>query len=200
MIASNIFVWSASSKADLAVHFIIRHRVFVNEQGALVFTDIDRWDKHAKVVHVLAVSGHSCAGAVRLYPLDDQGRWKGDRLAVLKEHRRSLIGAQLVRYATATAAAQGGQLMEATVQLTNVRFFKRLGWCCNGSEYPYLGLPHQPMVYDLSKAPPLNWQGRPDSMTLDDPVDVGNEVLCPARRLDGSRDIAGCARLTSISQ
>lgn len=180
MTDSEITVWSAGT-ADLAAHFIIRHRVFVNEQGVLVLTDVDRWDDHAKVVHVLAARGHSCAGTVRLYPLDAHGRWRGDRLAVLEQHRESFIGAQLVRFATATAAAQRGRVMEASVQPANVTFFERLGWCCDGSEYPYLGLPHQRMVFDLSMAPPLDcWQGRPDSMTLAEPIGTGSEVLCPA--------------------
>jgi putative N-acetyltransferase (TIGR04045 family) len=179
MTDSPLAVWRASP-ANLAAHFAIRHRVFVNEQGALVFTDVDRWDAHAQVMHVLAARGHSCAGTVRLYPLDTRGRWRGDRLAVLRQHRASLVGAQLVSFATATAAAHGGQLMEANVQLANVTFFERLGWCCDGSVYPYLGLPHQPMVFDLSKAAPLDWPGCPDSLTLDDPVDVSNELLCPA--------------------
>ncbi|MGI9327984.1 MAG: MSMEG_0567/Sll0786 family nitrogen starvation N-acetyltransferase [Pseudomonadales bacterium] len=178
MTDTEIAVWSARRK-EMAAHFIIRHRVFVNEQGVLVFTDIDSWDDHAKVVHVLAASGHSYAGTVRLYPIDDHGRWKGDRLAVLKQHRRSIVGAQLVRFATATAAAQGGQIMEANVQVANVKFFEQLCWRCNGSEYPYLGLPHQPMVFDLSMAPLPNWGRRPDSMTLDDPIDAGSEILCP---------------------
>jgi putative N-acetyltransferase (TIGR04045 family) len=174
-----ISVWRASTK-NLAAHFAIRHRVFVNEQGVLVFTDVDRWDAHSQVVHVLAARGHSCAGTVRLYPLDSCGRWRGDRLAVLKQHRSSLVGAQLVRFATVTAAAHGGLLMEASVQLANVTFFERLGWRCDGTVYAYLGLPHQPMVFELSKAPSLDWPGCPNSLTLDDPADVDNDLLCPA--------------------
>jgi putative N-acetyltransferase (TIGR04045 family) len=176
---SLIAIWRAN-ETDLAAHFAIRHCVFVNEQGVLVFTDVDPWDAHAQVVHVLAAREGNYAGTVRLYPLDTSGRWRGDRLAVLKEHRSSLVGAQLVRFATATAAAHGGQLMEASVQLANVTFFERLGWRCDGDVYAYLGLPHQPMVFDLSNAPPLDWPGCPDSLTLNSANDVGYEVLCPA--------------------
>jgi len=177
---STITVWCTEKKIDLATHYAIRQQVFVNEQGALVFTDVDRWDGHAEVVHVLAARGHICAGTVRLYPIDDHGGWKGDRLAVLKAHRVTVLGAQLVRFATATAAVQGGQFMEASVQLANVKFFQRLGWSCDGDEYSYFGLPHQPMLFDLSTAPPLKWKGRLDSVTLDEQIDIGRELLCPA--------------------
>jgi putative N-acetyltransferase (TIGR04045 family) len=174
-----ISVWQAGPN-ELAAHFIIRHRVFVNEQGALVFTDIDSWDEHPEMVHVLAAADHNYAGTVRLYPLDGKGAWRGDRLAVLKQHRRSIVGAQLVRFATATAAAQGGIEMEASVQLANIKFFERLGWLRDGKEYTYLGLPHQPMRFDLSTAPIPNWLPRPDKMNLDKPDDTGCETLCPS--------------------
>lgn len=174
-----IAVWSADSK-ELAAHFIIRHRVFVNEQGALVLTDIDEWDNHANVVHVLAAYGHNYAGTVRFFPLDDDGLlWKGDRLAVLKQHRRSIVGAQLVRFATSTAAAMGGQEMEASVQPANVKFFERLGWRRDGNKYMYLGFPHQPMKFNLASAPTPNWCDRPRRITLDQSVESCSELLCP---------------------
>ena len=179
MTDKTIAVWPAD-EADLAAHYAIRHHVFVSEQGALLFTDVDRWDDHEEVVHVLAARGRSLAGTVRLYPVDAHGRWRGDRLAVLKQHRATTIGPQLVRFATATAAARGGREMEASVQLPNVNFFRRLGWSCNGDEYLYLGLPHQPMLFDLSEAPPLTWKGPRDTVRLDSLTDSGGEVLCPA--------------------
>lgn len=174
-----ITVWRAD-EVDLAAHFAIRHNVFVNEQGVLVFTDVDRWDDHPDVVHVLGARGLSSAGTVRLYPMDDDGRWRGDRLAVLKPHRASLLGAKLVRFATSTAAACGGQVMEASIQIANVKFFQRLGWRCDGAEYSYFGLPHQPMLFDLSMAPPLKQRERLDAVALDRLIDVGREFLCPA--------------------
>lgn len=180
MTDKTIAVWRADDEADRAAHYAIRHRVFTNEQGVLLFTDLDQWDGHEKVVHVLAAQGDCCAGTVRLYPLDDDGRWRGDRLAVLRRFRATTIGAQLVRFATATAAAQGGYEMEASVQLPNVNFFRRLGWTRNGETYSYLGLPHQPMLFDLTKAPPLTWKGPRHAVRLERSIDVSGEVLCPA--------------------
>ncbi|MEX3010635.1 MSMEG_0567/Sll0786 family nitrogen starvation N-acetyltransferase [Hoeflea sp. TYP-13] len=180
MTESAISVWHAKAKTDLAAHYAIRHHVFVNEQGVLVFTDVDRWDDQPGVVHVLAARGRHCAGSVRLYPLDDEGRWKGDRLAVLKNHRATVIGAQLVRFATATAAAAGGKVMEASIQIANVKFFRRLGWTCDGAERTYFGLLHQPMLFDLAQAPPLNWPGRPDALIYEDVTEHDEELLYPA--------------------
>lgn len=136
-------------------HFAIRHRVFVEEQGVMVLTDIDEWDRHPSTIHVIAAHGEDVAGTVRLYPLTADGRWKGDRLAVVPAHRTSLVGVRLVRYAVATAAAAGGAVMEASVQVPNVGFFERLGWSRDGDVASYYGLPHQPMVIDLLGVEPI---------------------------------------------
>lgn len=143
-----ISCWQAGP-ADISCHFAIRQRVFVEEQGVMVFTDIDRWDREASTIHVVSAHGSQMAGTVRLYPLADPGQWKGDRLAVLPAHRATLVGARLVRFAVATAAAAGGLEMEASVQVGNTRFFERLGWLRDGPISPYYGLPHQPMKRDL---------------------------------------------------
>ncbi len=82
----------AVSDEDVAAHHAVRHEVFVREQGIFADHDLDVWDDGA--VKVIAVAGSRVLGAVRLYPLDEAGLWKGDRLAVLPDgpapaHRRA---------------------------------------------------------------------------------------------------------------
>lgn len=175
----NIAVWEVKTAGDLAAHYAIRHRVFVIEQGVLVLTDVDENDDRERVVHVLASNKGTCAGSVRLYPLDGNGRWKGDRLAVLSDHRTTIVGAQLVRFATATAAAMGGRLMEASIQLANVKFFERLGWVCNGEPTLVFGLPHQTMLFDLKNAPEQSWADRPAIVNCGVLNEDHKSVLCP---------------------
>ncbi|WP_459971050.1 MSMEG_0567/Sll0786 family nitrogen starvation N-acetyltransferase [Nocardioides pyridinolyticus] len=158
-------IWRASGP-DLAHHYAIRHRVFVVEQRALEVTDIDDRDIERSTIHVLAAHGFHAAGAVRLYPVHD-GLWQGDRLAVLASHRSTLVGAELVRFAVATAAARGGHHMRAQIQLPNVRFFERLGWIRDGDPAPYCGFDHQPMLFDLAQATDLHWSGRPATVLLE---------------------------------
>ncbi|CAD0186820.1 hypothetical protein RUESEDTHA_03731 [Ruegeria sp. THAF57] len=171
-------VWAAERGDDLAAHYAIRHRVFVLEQGVLTLTDVDEHDDNPDVVHALAARKDECAGAVRLYPVNTSGRWKGDRLAVLQRHR-TIVGAHLVRFATATAAARGGFEMEASVQLANVNFFQRLGWTCDGEQTISFGIPHQPMLFDLTTAPPLDWPGRPDGLSVEWLSRDQQTPLCP---------------------
>jgi putative N-acetyltransferase (TIGR04045 family) len=133
---------------ELACHHEIRRAVFVAEQGLFRADDRDEHDEDPATVHVLGLVEGEPAGSVRLYPLRD-GRWKGDRLAVLPAHRRVRLGGPLVRCAVGLAGERGGTVMEAQVQLPNVRFFVQLGWSAVGSPADHVGVPHQRMTIPL---------------------------------------------------
>jgi putative N-acetyltransferase (TIGR04045 family) len=144
-----------ASAAELGAHFRIRRTVFVIEQslfrneGGGPGSDRDARDDDPATIHVIGLADGVIGGTVRLYPLGTEGRWKGDRLAVLPEHRRHGLGAPLVRFAVAEAAARGGQEMEAYIQPANVTFFEWLGWRRVGGIVPYAGISHQRMLIGL---------------------------------------------------
>jgi putative N-acetyltransferase (TIGR04045 family) len=140
----------ARSPGEHAEHLTIRHRVFVEEQAVFFDTDLDAHDGEESTIAVLGYSAGTAVGTVRLFPLDAvDGRWQGDRLAVLSAYRTHGVGAPLVRYAVAAAGARGGLTMVAHIQPANVVFFRRLGWSTVGEPEIYAGLPHQPMCIDL---------------------------------------------------
>ncbi|GEL21006.1 MSMEG_0567/Sll0786 family nitrogen starvation N-acetyltransferase [Pseudonocardia asaccharolytica] len=140
--------------ADFGTHHHIRHAVFVDEQGIFAESDEDPHDRDPRTLHVLGFVGGVPAGTVRLFPLGDpDGNWQGDRLAVLREFRAAGLGAPLVRFAVATAAAHGGRRMVAHVQPPNETFFRRLGWARCGAPEIYVGRPHLPMAIDLRRDP-----------------------------------------------
>ena len=147
----------ARARAELDAHFAIRRAVFVETQALFKLDDRDARDDDPETLHAVGLAGHplwlagyEVVGAVRLYPLDGDGLWKGDRLAVLPADRALHIGAMLVRFAVRTAGDLGGRRMVAQVQLPNVRFFERLGWRRDGDPAPMLDVEHQPMTIDLS--------------------------------------------------
>lgn len=142
----------ARSPEDVAAHHAVRQAVFVGEQGIFVDHDRDAWDEGA--VKVVASIAGRVVGAVRLYPLDEAGLWKGDRLAVLADARTVGVGAPLVRFAVATAGEAGGTRMIALIQKPNVAFFRRLGWSRQGEPGEYRGATHQPMAIALAGAQP----------------------------------------------
>ena len=124
----------ASSDDELDAHFELRRSVFVSEQALFAADDHDERDDRDTTLHALGLIDGAPCGAVRLYPLERSWRqWKGDRLAVLPELRTHHLGAELVRFAVATAGQLGGARMIAHIQLANVRFFEHLGWRREGS-------------------------------------------------------------------
>ena len=147
---SNATVRTADGADDLEGHFSVRHEVFVRDQGLFHVSDLDDRDDDPATVHLVGHAGGRIVGAVRLYPIDGAGLWQGDRLSVLREHRASHVGVDLVQLAVRTAAARGGTAMEAHIQMANVRFFEFLGWQVHGPAEIYVGTPHQPMTIDLT--------------------------------------------------
>ncbi len=139
----------ATTVQDVSVHHEIRRVVFVEEQGIFRGSDRDERDDDPATIKVLGVGGGIAGGAVRLYPLDDPGLWRGDRLAVLPAFRKHGLGGPLVRFAVRTAGELGGELMVAFIQPQNVEFFHKLGWRTTGTPRDHVGLPHQRMVIDL---------------------------------------------------
>ena len=143
----------ADGAQELAAHHAIRHQVFVVDQRLFVGNDRDDRDLHPDTLHAIGFDGDAIVGAVRLYPVYGYGLWQGDRLAVVPAARVRHLGAQLVRFAVATAGERGGQKMVARIQLPNVRFFEHLGWHVDGEAAPYHGVMHQPMAIPLGQDP-----------------------------------------------
>jgi len=70
------------SAEELDLHLRVREEVFVREQRLFQGTDRDSHDDNPSTLHVLGLCNRVLGGVVRLYPLDEPGLWKGDRLAV----------------------------------------------------------------------------------------------------------------------
>ena len=152
-VVSSLTCRLAETADELAAHHAVRHQVFVVDQGLFVGTDRDERDLMPGTLHTVGVDDGAVVGAVRLYPLDDDGLWQGDRLAVLPAARVRHLGALLVRFAVLSAGERGGHTMVARIQVPNVRFFEQLGWHADGPAGPYHGVTHQPMAIPLGRAP-----------------------------------------------
>ena len=148
---------AVATEAERCAHFRIRREFFVIEQGMFGGgiggaggDDTDGHDDDPATIHVIGRAAETICGTVRLYPLGADGRWKGDRLAVLASYRHLGLGAPLVRFAVSAAARLGGREMEAFIQPANVAFFRWLGWRRTGDLVDYAGIPHQRMLIDLT--------------------------------------------------
>jgi len=161
--AASLTCRAVTTSAERDAHFQVRRQVFVAEQGLFRgisdisgisgdwdSTDRDGHDDDPATIHVVGLADDQICGTVRLYPLGADGRWKGDRLAVLASHRHLGLGAPLVRFAVSSAGRLGGREMEAFIQPANVAFFRWLGWRRTGDLVDYAGIPHQRMLIDLT--------------------------------------------------
>jgi putative N-acetyltransferase (TIGR04045 family) len=143
----------AISDEELDAHFWLRRVVFVDEQRLFAVDDRDARDEEPETLHAVGLVDGELCGAVRLYRLGDSASlWKGDRLAVLPEHRAHHLGAELVRFAVETAGWLGGERMIAHIQLANVRFFEHLGWSVQGAPADFHGIKHRLMSIGLSRS------------------------------------------------
>lgn len=145
----------ALTRLECERHFEVRQQVFCDEQELFDRDDRDARDERPDSLHVIGTVDARIEGAVRLYPLDELGLWKGDRLAVLAGSRVRHLGALLVRFAVRTAGNRGGDRMVAHIQLRNVPFFAALGWRATGEPAPFHGADHQLMAIDLRRPPSL---------------------------------------------
>ncbi len=158
----------ATTPSEIASYFALRRDIFVAEQGLFAGKDDDEFDAIAyPIIATTPVPDNSyplTVGVVRIYE-SAPGLWYGGRLGVHPDYRRvGQIGKGLIYKAVTTANTWGCTRFLATVQLQNVRFFRRLHWA-SLSEMTICDRPHHLMEADLNYYPPGN-EARPERLTL----------------------------------
>lgn len=149
---------SASEAWERDAYYRLRRDVFCREQGIFASDDRDALDERAgAIVAVNYIMGMSdrVVGTVRVVE-GEGGVWHGSRLAIHSDFRAVYgLGSGLVYRAVSTALAHGALDFLATVQRSNVAFFRRLAWEPL-EELTMHGHPHVLMRADLSAYPRLD--------------------------------------------
>ena len=113
--------------------FDVRRRVFIEEQAVTLEEEIDGLDPEC--VHFLAeLDGHP-VGAARLRNSGDGTVGKAERVAVLRDHRRSGVGEALMRALEREARTRGYAEVLLGAQLQAMPFYQSLGYVAEGEEY-----------------------------------------------------------------
>lgn len=145
----------ARSPQDLRAYFRLRRTIFCEEQGLFVHSDADDIDDFAYAIIAFennVIAGKQVVGIVRIYEPEPR-RWYGGRLGVHPAYRRAgRIGKGLIYKAVTTANTWGCDRFLATVQLQNVRFFRRQHWA-SLQEITVCDRPHHLMEADLAFYP-----------------------------------------------
>ena len=117
----------------------VRVAVFVDEQGIPREEEIDELDDAA--VHCVGYGSDGVPVAVgRLVLMDGYG--KIGRMAVLKQHRGSGIGAAVLDALEREGAARGVRLFKLSAQLSARGFYDRAGYEAEGGVYDEAGIQH----------------------------------------------------------
>ena len=127
-----------ATEADLEAAIAVRFRVFVDEQSIPAEEELDADD--AAATHAIAVENGQAIGAGRFVIRD--GAAVIGRLAVDLPHRRRGIGALLLRFLEAEAAAQGAAEYMLHAQEYVKSFYAARGYSEYGDVFLEVGIPH----------------------------------------------------------
>jgi predicted GNAT family N-acyltransferase len=123
--------------------FAVRIAVFVDEQQIPREEELD--DLDATAVHCVAYVDGTPVAAGRLVVTPD-GYGKIGRMAVLKQHRGTGLGAAVLAALEREGAARGLREFHLNAQLSARGFYDRLGYAADGDIYDEVGIPHIAMV------------------------------------------------------
>ena len=145
----------------------LRSAIFCEEQHLFEESDSDELDRHAYPIAAIHHGLDHCGQVVGVVRIVEKspGLWYGGRLGVHREFRRhNQIGKGLIWKAVTTANGWGCDRFLATVQIQNVRFFRRLHWQ-SIDELEIKGIRHHLMEADLNYYAP-SVERRPYALSI----------------------------------
>jgi ElaA protein len=133
---------------DLTHCHALRRTVFIEEQNVSEADEMDGLD--AEAIHLIATCDGKPAGTARLLIRGETG--KVGRVAVLREHRGTGLGAAIMRQAEeALRSRPGVTRLYLSAQTQALPFYEKLGYTAYGPEYDDAGIPHRDMEKRLDR-------------------------------------------------
>ncbi|WP_370163139.1 GNAT family N-acetyltransferase [Limimaricola soesokkakensis] len=133
---------------DLTHCHALRRTVFIEEQNVSEADEMDGLD--AEAIHLIATCDGKPAGTARLLIRGETG--KIGRVAVLREHRGTGLGAAIMRQAEAALRSRPGVTrLYLSAQTHALPFYEKLGYVAYGPEYDDAGIPHRDMEKRLDR-------------------------------------------------
>lgn len=134
----------ATSAADFAVSMAIRESVFIGEQN--VPADLERDGLEDECLHYLGALNGKIVATARVMP--QAGKFKFQRVAVMKSARGTGLGAQLMRFMMDDLAKRddaAGKVFFLSSQVSAIGFYAQLGFEVCSDEYMDAGIQHRDM-------------------------------------------------------
>lgn len=132
--------------------YLVRHEVFIQEQGVPVELELDELDPSA--IHALAFDDEQCIGTGRLIFFKDGQDKKAQigRMAVLAKHRGQGIGQHILQRLVDLAKSQGSKEVLLHSQVSAIPFYEKLGFQAYGDVYDEAGIAHRNMILVLKNS------------------------------------------------
>jgi predicted GNAT family N-acyltransferase len=118
-------------------------RVFVREQGVPAEIELDRDD--GKAIHFLALISGNAVGTARV--VLRRGSAKIGRMAVLRSHRGSGVGTNLLQRTVETAKRKRARGIYLHAQVPVIGFYEAAGFRAVGPVFDEAGIPHRKMIW-----------------------------------------------------
>lgn len=144
-------VQRATTEEDREAAFLVRHEVFVTEQGVPEDLEWDEHDDESETIHFVAYDDGKPVGAARLRPKDESGRvGKVERVATLKDRREEGIGAAIMDALEDAAREAGYEKLVLHAQTHAEPFYLHLGYETTSDVFDEAGIPHVEMEKRLN--------------------------------------------------
>jgi predicted GNAT family N-acyltransferase len=143
--SSQINVVEVTEHPQMEQAWVIRRRVFIEEQHVPQQIEMDEDDAHA--LHALALDGNAPVGCGRMVAHD--GFVKIGRMAVLRERRGEGIGRSILNFLMERARQRGFTRAVLHAQLTAEGFYLKNGYVHEGAVFDEAGIPHRRMSREL---------------------------------------------------
>jgi predicted GNAT family N-acyltransferase len=134
--------WGIASKDA----FLIRKKVFVQEQGVPEEMEIDEYDELAW--HALVYQDQQAIATGRLVALG-KSRGQIGRMAVMPDFRGQGIGTDILKCLIELAQQQKMGNLVLHSQITVIPFYEKLGFVAEGPIYDEAGIAHRNMMLIL---------------------------------------------------
>ncbi len=131
-----------ANEAEREACYLVRMKVFVEEQAVPPWEEMDAFDETA--IHFGVFDGARVVGTARLVALSP-GMEKVGRVCLLAGSRRSGIGKQLMEHVIADAFSRV-ELVMLDSQVDVVGFYEKLGFIANGPVFLDAGIEHRRMT------------------------------------------------------
>lgn len=144
---TNYQIIHVDSTEELNDAYVVRKKVFVEEQQVPPELEIDEYEDHSE--HFVAYNEqHIPVGAGRLRPLSNTEA-KVERICVAQSERGNSLGAQIMQVLETAAQEKGIQTLLLHAQDHAERFYQRLGYQTISEPFDEAGIIHVKMKKEL---------------------------------------------------